>query len=85
MFTSTLNLIPITSRLAKVSGSRKLKPTLLSANHTKTPKKPFGKEGLFCFQGWYKVTSSARELASFFTARIKPKSRGAIGKVKLES
>ena len=49
MFTSTLNLIPIPSRLVKVSGSRKLKLTVLSANTTKTPKKPFGKEGLFCF------------------------------------
>ena len=52
MFTSTLNLIPITSRLAKVSGSRKLKLTVLSANTTKTPKKPFGKEGLFVFRAF---------------------------------
>ena len=49
MFTSTLNLIPITSRLAKVSGSRKLKPTVLTANHNQDTKKALRQGGAFLF------------------------------------
>lgn len=49
MFTSTLNLIPITSRLAKVSGSRKLKPTVLNANHNQDSKKALRQGRAFLF------------------------------------
>jgi hypothetical protein len=51
IFTSTLNLIPITSRLAKVSGSRKLKPTVLTANHNQDSKKALRQGGAFLFLG----------------------------------